>query len=344
MFVRSAGAAILGIVGWRLGAFYSGWQAAPVEGGWIIPVFIVLGLALGFGVSPYLTTRPIRWGLNRLDEIPAGTVFAAVLGLAVGLALSALLAWPLSQLPGLWGKLLPVGVSILFGYLGMALLLAKGKEFPQFFGSELSRVSGGVARNGQFLLDTSAIIDGRIADVSQTGFISGTLVIPRFILDELQHIADSSDSLRRNRGRRGLEVLNKLRKETDVPIKVVDVNVEDVYEVDGKLVKLAKSLQCPIITTDYNLNRVAELQGIRILNINELANAIKPIVLPGEEMRIRVIQEGKEVGQGVGYLDDGTMVVVENGRRYLNSQIDIIITRVLQTAAGRIIFAHPKAA
>lgn len=196
--------------------------------------------------------------------------------------------------------------------------------------------------NGQIIVDTSAIIDGRIADITQTGFVNGTLVIPRFVLDELRHIADSSDSLRRNRGRRGLEMLNKLRKEANTSIQVLDVDHCDGMEVDDKLVKLANSLGAPIATTDFNLNRVAEIQGILVLNINELANALKSVVLPGEELEVRVIQEGKEMGQGVAFLDDGTMVVVENGRRYLGGQADVTVTRVLQTAAGRLIFAQPK--
>jgi len=192
------------------------------------------------------------------------------------------------------------------------------------------------------LLDTSAIIDGRIADVSDAGFIIGTLVIPRFILDELRHIADSSDSLRRNRGRRGLEILNKLRKEGTVPLRILDVDIRDGQEADEKLVSLASSMKAPIATTDYNLNRVAEFQGVKVLNVNELANLLKPVVLPGENMRVRVIQEGKEPGQGVGFLDDGTMVVIEGGRRYINAHVEVQVTRALQTAAGRIIFAQPK--
>jgi uncharacterized protein YacL len=192
------------------------------------------------------------------------------------------------------------------------------------------------------LLDTSAIIDGRIADISQTGFISGTLLVPRFVLEELQHIADSADTLRRNRGRRGLDILNRLQKETTIPVEVSDIEVDGVSEVDAKLVKLARTLQCPIITNDFNLNRVAELQGVKVLNINELANAVKPVLLPGEEMLVKIIQDGKELGQGVGYLDDGTMIVVEGGRQHMNNTVEVTVTRVLQTVAGRMIFAHPK--
>src|SRR5437016_3104423 len=194
----------------------------------------------------------------------------------------------------------------------------------------------------QILLDTSAIIDGRIADISQTGFISGTLVVPRFVLNELQHIADSADTMRRNRGRRGLEMLNRLQKDATVPIEITDADVEGIVEVDSKLVKLAQTLHCPIITNDFNLNRVAELQGVKVLNINELANAVKPVLLPGEDIVIKIIQDGKELGQGVGYLDDGTMIVVEGGRQYMGSTVEVSVTRVLQTVAGRMIFAHPK--
>ena len=191
-------------------------------------------------------------------------------------------------------------------------------------------------------MDTSAIIDGRIADISKTGFVRGTMVIPSFILDELRHIADSSDALRRNRGRRGLEMLNKLRRESEVPIQVLDVDVKDVIEVDSKLLTLAKNMRAQILTTDFNLNRVAEIRGVKVLNINELANALKPVALPGEEMTVRVIQEGKEPNQGIAFLDDGTMVVIDGGQRYINSHLDVSITRVLQTSAGRIIFALPE--
>nr|MDA8187384.1 hypothetical protein [Dehalococcoidales bacterium] len=192
------------------------------------------------------------------------------------------------------------------------------------------------------LVDTSAIIDGRIADISQTGFITGTLVVPKFVLNELQHIADSADALRRNRGRRGLDILNRLQKDSVVPIHISEYEVNGVNDVDSKLVKLAKHLHCPIVTNDFNLNRVAAIQGVRVLNINELANAVKSVVLPGEEMIVRVIQEGKEHGQGVGYLEDGTMVVVEGGRRFINCDVEVVVTRVLQTVAGRMIFAHPR--
>ena len=208
-------------------------------------------------------------------------------------------------------------------------------------GVRFSKEKGGRKEKEEVvLLDTSVIIDGRIADISQTGFIHGTVMIPRFVLNELQHIADSPDVLRRNRGRRGLDMLNKLQKESRVPIRITDADVSEIREVDSKLVRLAKDLDCPIITNDYNLNRVAELQGVKVLNINELANAVKAVVLPGETITVEIIQEGKELGQGVGYLDDGTMVVIEDGRRYIGQTVEVNVTRVLQTVAGRMIFAQ----
>jgi uncharacterized protein YacL len=202
--------------------------------------------------------------------------------------------------------------------------------------------AGPAAGDPHIVVDTSAIIDGRIAEIVESGFIYGTLVVPKFVLEELQHIADSSDTLRRNRGRRGLEILARMQKESPTPIEIVDDDPKEISEVDAKLVALARARSKAILTNDFNLNRVAELQGIRVLNINSLANAVKPAVLPGEELRVRVIQEGKEAGQGVGFLDDGTMIVVEGGVRYIDKDLDVAVTRVLQTVAGRMIFAQPR--
>ncbi len=192
------------------------------------------------------------------------------------------------------------------------------------------------------ILDTSVIIDGRIADIARTGFIEGVLLIPGFVLQELQHIADSSDVLKRNRGRRGLDILNRMQKESKVAVHIVDEDFDDITEVDAKLVRLAQLKDAKVLTNDFNLNKVAELQGVDVLNINELANAVKPVVLPGEEMLVHVIKDGKEQGQGVGYLDDGTMIVVDGGRRFIGESVGVMVTSVLQTAAGRMIFAKPK--
>ena len=240
-----------------------------------------------------------------------------------------------------WG--VPIIVSLTLGLFGAWIGVHRNRDMQAILPAlGNTNGTGKVYRNGSIVVDTSAIIDGRIADLSITGFLEGVLVVPRFVLDELRHIADSSDPLRRNRGRRGLEVLGRLRKDNTVPMEVLDVGVAVGDEVDSQLVRLAKGMKSPILTTDYNLNRVAELQGVQVLNVNELANALKSIVLPGEELRVNIVQEGKEAGQGVAYLDDGTMVVVEGGRRYLNAFHDVVVTRVLQTAAGRIIFAQPK--
>jgi uncharacterized protein YacL len=227
----------------------------------------------------------------------------------------------------------------------MMLGVQRSRDMQAVFPALENASANGLARptrTGAIVVDTSAIIDGRIADLTATGFMEGILVVPRFVLDELRHIADSSDPLRRNRGRRGLEILGRLRREERVQLEVLDVGVSDGNEVDSQLVQLARSMKSPILTTDYNLNRVAELQGVQVLNVNELANALKSIVLPGEELRVNIVQEGKEPGQGVAYLDDGTMVVIEGGRRYINSLHDVVVTRVLQTAAGRIIFAQSR--
>jgi len=289
---------------------------------------------------------PFNWGRRQLQHIPAYVFPAAIIGLVIALLISVLLAVPLSMLPGLWGKITPTAVSLFLCFVAISIMVTRGREFFRMFGLSFPERVGGIGkvvpRNGQVIVDTSAIIDGRIADISQAGFIPGSLIIPRFVLDELQHIADSYDAVRRNRGRRGLEMLTKLQKESNIPVNISEMDVKDVKDVDSKLVKLAKIFGCAIVTNDFNLNRVAELQGVQVLNVNELANAVRPVVLPGEEMEVRIIQEGKESGQGVGFLDDGTMIVVEGGRRHINSRIEVVVTRVLQTAAGRMIFAHPK--
>ena len=345
LIARIIGGVALSVLGWyvgqSLGANTSGLQQI------VTPVAMtIVGLGLGLVATPYLTVRPFIWFRDRVLHVPTQDVVAATLGLLIGLIVSALLAIPLSMLPWYFGNLMPFIAAVFFGYLGIWTMVQRKNDIFSFVRVNLLKEreeKRGHAAGPPILLDTSAIIDGRIADISQTGFVAGTLVIPRFVLDELQHIADSPDALRRNRGRRGLDMLSKLQKESVVPIEVRDVESNGSGDVDGKLVRLAKQLGAPIITNDFNLNRVAGLQGIKVLNINELANAVKSVVLPGEEMVVRIIQEGKEVGQGVGYLDDGTMVVVENGRRYLNAEIEIVVTRVLQTAAGRMIFSHPKA-
>ena len=339
ILLRLAGMIVLFAVGWRVGLILDDHFVLPQ----IHYVISALGAVLGLVLTPTITIRPLRWLADKVRLVPVQDLMAGTVGLVLGLLIAALLAVPLSMLPEPFGRMLPLVGSLAFAYLGITIALARHKDVFEAFGRQGGASGDGKGRRGSYvILDTSAIIDGRIADISHTGFITGTMLIPRFVLNELQHIADSPDVLRRNRGRRGLDMLNKLQKDSTFPIQISEVDVTDVVEVDAKLVKLARNLHAAIVTNDFNLNRVAELQGVHVLNINELANAVKPVVLPGEDMRILVIQEGKEIGQGVGYLDDGTMVVIENGRKYIGEEIDVTVTLVLQTVAGRMIFAHPK--
>jgi len=277
-----------------------------------------------------------------VKQAPLSTIIAGIVGLLLGLIAASLLAVPLSLLPGPLGSWLPFAAAVVLVWGGVAVLVARSQQLLQLFHRTPAAHQARSERTGaQLLLDTSAIIDGRIADVAKTGFISGEMVVPRFILEELQHIADSADQTRRLRGRRGFEVLERLKKDTAVPLRITE-EVRDGVPADSMLVALAKERGAAILTTDFNLNRVAELQGVRVLNINQLAHAVKPVFQPGEEMTIHVVQEGREAGQGVGFLEDGTMLVVEGGRRFIGSQVPVEVTRVLQTAGGRIIFAHPK--
>jgi len=320
----------------------------------------LVGALIGLILTPFITTRPVRALRAIMGRISAQSLFASLIGLIVGLAIAALLAFPISLLPPPFGDVLPFVGVLLGGYFGVSIFMMRQNDLYAMLNSILGRggqagqSENGPAGNGtnppgngaswansrNILLDTSVIIDGRIADIARTGFLPGSLLIPRFVLNELQYIADSSDGLRRQRGRRGIEVLAQLQKEPTIPVRISDIDVEGVREVDDKLVILARQLRCPILTNDYNLNRVAELQGVTILNVNELANAVKSVLLPGEALGVRVMQEGKEIGQGVGYMEDGTMVVIENGRDYMNQEIPVIVTKVLQTAAGRMIFAR----
>lgn len=309
----------------------------------------IVGGILGFLVAPYLTTVPAHYLRVLLTKLSTQTLVAAVVGLVAGLIVAALLAFPLSFLPSPFGDILPFIGVLVFGYVGVMVFVMRQNDIFGGFRTRFSGHSSETAAKGAkeepdgeraILCDTSVIIDGRIADVASTGFLTGTLLIPRFVLNELQYIADSPDNLRRQRGRRGMEVLSQLQKDATLPVKISDIDVEGIREVDEKLVVLARQMKAPILTNDYNLNRVAELQGVKILNVNELANAVKSVLLPGESLVVNIIQEGREMGQGVAYLDDGTMVVVEDGRERINSQVSVTVTKILQTNAGRMIFAR----
>ena len=364
--LQSIGVGVAAIAG--VAAFVSKQGTFPTISGntdtW--PWAILIGVVVL--ITPYIIFALIQGVVAQISRTHFSDLITAAGGLIVGLLIALLLTFPLSQVQfahlNYW---LPLSAAILFGYLGVAVSVLKredlqrvgssvfrrrraeqgehdeneGEDRPQRRGRRNS--SADKSSNEKVLLDTSTIIDGRIADISQTGFIMGTLVVPRFVLEELQRIADSADALRRNRGRRGLDILNRMQQDNGAPIEIADIDFDTIHEVDAKLVKMAKQIHAPIITNDFNLNKVAELQGVKVLNINELANAVKPALLPGEDMDVKIIQEGKEFGQGVGYLDDGTMIVVEGGKAHMNNDVEVTVTRVLQTAAGRMIFAHPKA-
>ena len=341
--LRLLGAALFGALGWRLGGMVSQVSGSKEE---FLPWGLALslsGLPIGALVMPYITTVPLSKGIDRFNQVPATTVMSGTIGLFVGLVFASLLSVPLYSLEGWHGWGIPLMLSFGLGSMGLLLGIQREADMGYVFPRVEAKPKEAEATNGtRILVDTSAVIDGRIADLTQTGFVEGTLVVPGFVLDELRHIADSSDPIRRTRGRRGLEVLTKLRECDSVLVEFVEQDLTNGTEVDAMLVKMAGSMGAPILTTDFNLNRVAELQGIRVLNVNELANALKPVVLPGEELHVSIIQEGKEAGQGVAYLDDGTMVVVEGGKRFINTNRDVTVTRVLQTGAGRMIFAQNR--
>jgi len=329
-------------------------------GSWILRALLLLicgvsgyYLATAFSPSPFVGWGGILGGLllaglallmeRRMKRVPLRNLLGSFIGLILGIMVANLISNAL--FPNLFNNqqmILPL-YGLLYGicgYIGIRIGFKKGDEFQIPGWKPFSR---GLPRGGNStILDTSVIIDGRIADITETGFVEGPLLIPQFVLGELQHIADSSDPVKRTRGKRGLEVLHHIQKQVNVDVRIIDTDYPSVKEVDSKLIELAKEVRGKILTNDSNLNKVAELQGIEVLNINELANALKPVVLPGEEMNVKILKEGKEMGQGVAYLDDGTMIVVDNGRRQIGKTIDVVVTSVLQTPAGRMIFARLK--
>lgn len=276
-----------------------------------------------------------------LDKLSAGSVLGGIAGLIAGIIFSYFLLLPLGFLiPDDDMTVIHFIVGAIFGYGGLLSGFKKGKDLTIPYILRLFK--GKEPEEDIKLLDTSVIIDGRIADVIDVGFMGGTFIIPQFILQELQHIADSPDPIRRSKGRRGLDVLHRIQKITSIKVKIVEEEFPKIKEVDAKLVAFAKLLNAKIITNDFNLNKVAQLQGVPVLNINELASVLKPVVLPGETLGLFIVKEGKEYNQGVAYLDDGTMVVTENARKYIGKTVDVVVTSVLQTTAGRMIFAKPK--
>ncbi|MEM9777299.1 MAG: PIN domain-containing protein [Chloroflexota bacterium] len=316
-------------------------------------VFGLLGFLFGLILTPIFTIRPLRFARRRLLVMSPAQLVAVILGILLGLLAGGLFSIPLGFLPNPFRQILPLISVLVFTYFSVFILLQRQGDISSLISNFGRRTVAPAAQQSPFgevsaetdskrviLLDTSVIIDGRISDISKTGFIRDTILIPTFILRELQHIADSSDAIRRNRGRRGLEVLAMLQEHSLAPIEITDMDVSEVRDADSKLVALARQIPCPILTNDYNLNRVAELQGVNVMNINDLANAVKVAYLPGEDLIVKIIQEGREVGQGIGYLEDGTMVVVEDGMDRMHDTSPVIVTKVLQTSAGRMVFAR----
>jgi uncharacterized protein YacL len=318
-------------------------------------VSVIIGAILLYIAALFLTDyliNFIRWMEERLLKAPMGDLLFGTLGLVIGLIVAFLLGTAINNITFLGiDSVVPILLSIVLGYLGFQVGFKKRDELLQVFTPSKQPVSKkkvleeegqGLSLGTYKLLDTSVIIDGRIADISQTGFMEGLLVVPQFVLTELQHIADSSDTLKRTRGRRGLDVLKTLQTERSSAVLIVEEDFDDIQEVDLKLMKLAKKMNGIVVTNDFNLNKVCDLHQVRVLNINDLANAVKPVVIPGEIMHVVVIKDGKEHNQGVAYLDDGTMIVVEGGKSYIGQAINVEVTSVLQTSAGRMIFAKPQ--
>ncbi|MGH2398729.1 MAG: PIN/TRAM domain-containing protein [bacterium] len=346
VIIRVAGAILGAVVGTQLtGEIVS---AVPSLAPARIALFIVGLLAgglLGSSLALWFWRwfeRLMAWVLTSLSHVSLRDMLLGAGGLAGGLVIAFLVGYPLSRIPGI-GLYLFLAAVLVFGYLGFHVAMQRREEVV----GSLLRVERGSSRGASRgrgvpkILDTSVIIDGRVADVVKAGFLEAPLVIPRSVLTELQRIADSSDTLRRNRGRRGLDILQRLQQELQA-VQIVDDPKDPGLDVDGRLIAMAKTLRGWIVTNDFNLNKVAELQGIRVLNINELSQSLRPIVLPGEELSVQVVKDGKEAGQGIGYLDDGTMVVVEGGKKYIGEKSDVVVTSVLQTVAGRMIFGRPK--
>ncbi len=345
-FVRFAGVLVGGLAGYQAVMLAYMWvPAAPSLGFLDEAAGVVLGGLIGFLLGPPLArafVSAMEWVLRGLSHLSLHDLLLAALGLTSGLVLAFFVGYLLEGLP-LIGPYVRLVAGVVLGYLGLHVALRRRDEIagalsPQGHQSVRGRPTPQASPK---LLDTSVIIDGRIAEICLSGFLEGPLVVPRSVLTELQRIADSPDALRRNRGRRGLDILNRLRREL-ATVQILDEEAPSGQDVDARLVTLARLHRAAIVTTDFNLSKVAELEGVRVLNVNQMAQALRPAVLPGEELSVHVVRDGKEAGQGVAYLEDGTMIVVEGGRRYIGETFDVIVTSSLQTSAGRMIFARPK--
>jgi uncharacterized protein YacL len=349
-FVRlfGGGLGIVVAVALAAGGSFPPFDLNSVGGALLLAGWLVAWFVIGFSILPYVTLVPARALITRVLALSTGEFVSAIVGLIVGLFIGILLGLPMANLPEPLGWLFPLGTVIITGLGMMGLTVAKRHDLAEMVRGSglLPPPSVPVAADAEQVpvtyVDTSALIDGRITDVVASGFLYGTLVVPRFVVDELQGIADHREQARRVRGRRGLEVLSVLQKDPRVAVELSDENPREVETVDAKLIDVAHRRHAAILTNDFNLNRVAQLHDVRVLNINHLANAVKPAFLPGDPLKVKVIQQGKEPGQGVAYLDDGTMIVVEGGGSMLEREVDVTVVRVLQTVAGRMVFAQPR--
>ena len=327
VFIRSFFVIISTIVGYQIGILLTVFN----------PYWPASAAAIGFLVSLIIILAEFSMRKVSLSGLSAG-VFGLVFGLLMAkLITDSFILQSINQMNETLALVMQVVLTLIFCYFGMTLAIRGKDEFNLII--PYVKFTRQDRRDDITIIDTSVIIDGRIVDLCETGFIGGRFIVPRFVLRELQQVADSSDALKRNRGRRGLDILNKMQKNSHMDVKIHEEDFADIIETDAKLVKLAKLLSGRVFTNDYNLNKVAELQGVQVLNINELSNALKPVMLPGEVVEVKVVKEGKEHNQGIGYLDDGTMIVVEGGRQLIGQRKQVAVTSILQTAAGRMIFA-----
>jgi uncharacterized protein YacL len=343
--VRIIGMAVLAFIGNRLGHALSSPQPTDTEQ-LAIQLLTLAGAGLGLLTTHRWTIEPLQDGLRYFKSISIAELTAIVFGALIGLLFALLLAVPLAQLPPPFGRFLPIITSLVLAYLGAMIFSSRKKEIGGLLKTQRpslvlpQQLLNGLQTTTRYILDTSAIIDGRIANVTKTGFIEGTLLIPHFVLNELQMLADSADEQRRAKGRRGLDILNAMQKEAAPPVEVVDVEVTGAQQVDDKLIILARQYRCPVITNDHNLGRVAELQGVKVLSLNQLSDAVRPPVVSGQEIHVTIRDIGRERDQGISFLDDGTMIVIEDARKLIGQDVSATVTRVHQTATGRIVFAH----
>ncbi len=342
---RILGMSLLAYIGHSVGQALS--SAQPTENELLATQLLTLaGAGLGLLTTHRWTIEPAQRGIRYIKSISIAELTAIIFGALIGLLLALLLAVPLAQLPRPFGQFLPLAAALALAYLGATIFSARKKELGALLRSTRAplvlpqQLLEGIPPANRYLLDTSAIIDGRIAQVGKTGFIDGPLIVPNFVLNELQTLADSADELRRAKGRRGLDILNTMQKEASPPIEIAEVEITGAQQVDDKLVIMARQYRCPIITNDHNLGRVAGLQGVKVLSLNQLSDAVRPPVVSGQELRVLIRDIGREREQGISFLDDGTMIVVEDARRLIGQEVTATVTRVHQTQTGRIVFAH----